>query len=85
MPVGACAHAASLFDLFGQVNDILRHFRIPDILWNLQPLFYKPDRLSPASPRGLSASQDISPLPAFPPMVDLHVCGSSHVCAPSGM
>lgn len=84
-PTYSCAHATVLFDMFGQVNDILRRFWIPDILWNLQPWFYKRNRLSPASPRGLSASQDISPLPAFPPMADLHVCGSSHVSASSGM
>lgn len=38
-----CTQAA--FDLFGQVKDV-RHFWIPDILWILQPLFYKWDRLN---------------------------------------
>lgn len=33
-------HAQAVFHLFGQVTDV-RHFKIPDILWNLQPLFYK--------------------------------------------
>lgn len=33
-------HAQAVFHLFGQVTDV-RYFKIPDILWNLQPLFYK--------------------------------------------
>lgn len=38
-----CTQAA--FDLFGQVKDV-RRFWIPDILWILQPLFYKWDCLN---------------------------------------